>query len=197
MVMSWASWLRAPSGSGETLLEQAEERCAALKSALDRADIEFQIHRLDLKRFPVGLTAMNPNLITVSAFIDLVSVDWLSKLVTYALMERIPVYTALTYSGSVAISPEDPSDARMIEAVNRHQLTDKGFGPALGPAAADRIGKLFKGVRQKGWLWKLEPLAPAVVAAEEEAEKDEEEIDAPQMEDEPKPSEGSDSVADS
>ncbi len=133
--------------SDEALLEQAEDQISALASTLQRNDFGFRTHRLDLKRFPSGLTAINPNLITLSAFVDLVSVDWLSRLVTYALMERIPVYTALTYSGSVTISPEDPSDARIVDACNRHQLNDKGFGPALGPAGADRITKLFKVAR--------------------------------------------------
>jgi len=123
------------------------ETAAALVSELDCDTITLQTHRLDLTRFPSGMTAIKPSLITTSAFVDLASVDWLSRLVTYALMERVPVYTALTYSGSVSLSPEDPADADILEAFNRHQLTDKGFGPALGPAAADRIAKLFKVAR--------------------------------------------------
>ncbi len=34
------------------------------------------------------------------------------------------------------LTPPDPLDAEIIAAVNAHQRTDKGFGPALGPAAA-------------------------------------------------------------
>jgi len=141
----------------EALLEEASNSFAAN----GRSDMSVQTHTVDLNRFPSGLTAIKPNLITTSAFVDLVSVDWLSRLVTYALMERIPVYTALTYSGSVSFSPEDPSDDRIIEAFNEHQLSDKGFGPALGPLAADRITKLFKVARfhtiEKQSDWKLTP----------------------------------------
>lgn len=139
----------------ETLLEEA----ADLFAATDRPDMSVQTHKVDLNRFPSGLTAIKPNLITTSAFVDLVSVDWLSRLVTYALMERVPVYTALTYSGSVSFSSADPSDTQITDAFNEHQLNDKGFGPALGPFAADRITKLFKVARfhtiEKESDWKL------------------------------------------
>lgn len=127
----------------EVLLQEA----ATSISSMQRKSLSVQTHKLDLNRFPSGLTAIRPNLITTSAFVDLASVDWLSKLVTYALMERIPVYTALTYSGSVSFSQSDPADDVVIEAFNTHQLNDKGFGPALGPLAADRITKLFKVAR--------------------------------------------------
>ena len=48
----------------------------------------------------------------------------------------LPVYAALTYDGRIDLSPADPLDAAIMSAVNAHQRTDKGFGPALGPSAA-------------------------------------------------------------
>ena len=48
----------------------------------------------------------------------------------------LPVYAALTYDGRIDLSPADPLDATIASAVNAHQHTDKGFGPALGPSAA-------------------------------------------------------------
>jgi hypothetical protein len=33
------------------------------------------------------------------------------------------------------LDPEEPEDAEVRELINRHQRTDKGFGPALGPEA--------------------------------------------------------------
>jgi len=141
----------------ESLLQEAEK----LTSALELDNITVQTHKVDLKRFPSGLTAISPNMITVSAFVDLSSLDWLSRLVTYALMERIPVYTALTYSGTITLTPEDPKDARFVDAFNQHQQTDKGFGEALGPFAADRITKLFKVARfrtvERDSSWHLGP----------------------------------------
>jgi hypothetical protein len=87
------------------------------------------------------------DLVTVSGLLDLVSADWLERFVVEAAARRLPVYAALTYDGRAALEPADPFDAPIIAAVNRHQLTDKGFGPALGPAAAAAAMKQFETVR--------------------------------------------------
>jgi len=77
-----------------------------------------------------------PDLVTTSALLDLVSSAWLDRLVAaMARLER-PLYAALSYDGRVAMTPATRHDDTVIAAVNRHQLTDKGFGPALGPGAA-------------------------------------------------------------
>ena len=59
------------------------------------------------------------------------------------------------------IIQEDPKDARLVDAFNQHQQTDKGFGEALGPFAADRITKLFKVARfrtvERDSSWHLGP----------------------------------------
>jgi hypothetical protein len=91
---------------------------------------------LDLNRdLEAGLDGAS-DLVTTSAFLDLVSKDWLDRLTTEIGARSIPFYAALTYDGDIEISPGDPVDAKVIAAVNRHQATDKGFGPALGPEAA-------------------------------------------------------------
>jgi hypothetical protein len=76
------------------------------------------------------------DLVTTSAFLDLVSKDWLDRLTTEIAARSIPFYAALTYDGRIDISPDDPTDASIVAAVNKHQAADKGFGPALGPGAA-------------------------------------------------------------
>ena len=81
------------------------------------------------------------DLVTTSALLDLVSDEWLQRLAVEAAARRLPVYAALSYDGRVEITPADAADSRIIAAVNAHQRTDKGFGPALGPdAAAAAIG---------------------------------------------------------
>jgi hypothetical protein len=77
------------------------------------------------------------DLVTAFALLDLVSETWLAGLVREIVRRSIPIYATLNYDGRAAISPADPLDAAIVAAVNRHQTTDKGFGPALGPAAAD------------------------------------------------------------
>jgi hypothetical protein len=77
------------------------------------------------------------DLVTTSALIDLVSADWLERLIVEAATRGLPVYAALSYDGRAELTPRDAEDARIVDAVNRHQRRDKGFGPALGPAAVD------------------------------------------------------------
>ena len=76
------------------------------------------------------------DLVTTTAFLDLVSDDWLERFAMEAAARHLPVYAALTYDGRVSLEPSFAADERMISALNRHQLGDKGFGPALGTTAA-------------------------------------------------------------
>jgi hypothetical protein len=76
------------------------------------------------------------DLVTASALLDLVSAPWLERFVVETAARRLPVYVALNYDGRAALEPADPFDQMIIAAVNRHQRRDKGFGAALGPAAA-------------------------------------------------------------
>jgi len=76
------------------------------------------------------------DLVTASALLDLVSAAWLERFAVETAARRLPVYAALIYDGRVALDPADPFDTAVVGAVNRHQRRDKGFGPALGPAAA-------------------------------------------------------------
>jgi hypothetical protein len=80
-------------------------------------------------------------LVTASALLDLVSETWLLD-----LAERLnaPIYATLIYDGEMKWEPEHPNDAAMTAAFNAHQLTDKGFGPALGPNAASRAQEIFE-----------------------------------------------------
>jgi trans-aconitate methyltransferase len=76
------------------------------------------------------------DLVTASALLDLVSAAWLDRLAELLARLSCPFYAALSYDGTVALSPPSRLDAEVIAAVNRHQRTNKGFGAALGPDAA-------------------------------------------------------------
>jgi SAM-dependent methyltransferase len=91
---------------------------------------------LDLNRDLEAALDGPADLITASALLDLVSAAWLERLAVEIAARSVPVYAALSYNGWIELGPADPLDAAIAAAVNAHQRTDKGFGPALGPAAA-------------------------------------------------------------
>lgn len=84
------------------------------------------------------------DLCVTSAFLDLVSETWIGRLADALARARKPFYAALTYDGRAAFEPAHPLDAVMIDAFNRHQKTDKGFGPAAGPDGAAATIAAFK-----------------------------------------------------
>jgi SAM-dependent methyltransferase len=90
------------------------------------------------------LFSHSPDLITTSAFLDLVSESWLENMVREVTKRKIPFYAALTYDGRAECEPRLEDDNDVLEAFNAHQKTDKGFGPALGPQAADHAINLFR-----------------------------------------------------
>jgi hypothetical protein len=91
---------------------------------------------LDLNRDLEAALDGPVDLVTTSALLDLVSEAWLDRLAVEIAARSIPLYAALSYDGRIGFTPPDPLDAAIVAAVNAHQRTDKGFGPALGPAAA-------------------------------------------------------------
>lgn len=86
------------------------------------------------------------DLVTTSALLDLVSDEWLQRFAIEAAARRLPVYAALSYDGRIEFTPVDAGDKKIIAAVNAHQRTDKGFGAALGPAAAQAAVGCFERV---------------------------------------------------
>lgn len=150
-------------------------------------DWEASIHLPPLEKegrggFRAGNGAENPpsppfskggtervDLVTASALIDLVSAAWLERFARRCREWRAAVFVALSYDGRMAWEPDLEYDERVREHVNRHQRTDKGFGPALGPDAPATLAILL---RQLGyWVmlrpspWLLEPERAALQAA--------------------------------
>ncbi len=99
---------------------------------------------LDLNRDLEAALDGAVDLVTTSALLDLVSETWLERLAVEIAARAIPFYAALSYEGTIYLAPRDPLDATVIAAINTHQRTDKGFGRALGPAAADAAIARFK-----------------------------------------------------
>ena len=53
------------------------------------------------------------DLVTASALLDLVSAEWIERLVVEAAVRRFRSYAALSYDGRVTVTPKDPSTARL------------------------------------------------------------------------------------
>jgi hypothetical protein len=100
------------------------------------ADIGVAAVPLDLDRDLETAIEGAIDLVATSALLDLVSETWLDRLARAVTARSIPLYAALSYDGRIVFTPSDPFDASISAAVNAHQRMDKGFGPALGPAAA-------------------------------------------------------------
>ena len=101
------------------------------------------------------------DLVTTSALLDLVSEPWLERFAVEAAARKLPVYAALSYDGRVEFSPADALDEKIVASVNAHQRTNKGFGPALGPAAAraavERFERVGYEITQGESDWTFEP----------------------------------------
>ena len=111
------------------LLERASQTALAL-------NVQAAAIHADLDRDIESLLGEPADLVAMSALLDLVSGEWLGRFANAVADRRLHVYAALSYDGRIEIAPAHPLDAAVVNAVNLHQRSDKGFGRALGPSAA-------------------------------------------------------------
>ena len=125
------------------VLHDRDPRLLALaEAALATEDVTVETRRAEL----AGLRAADlagTSLVTASALLDLVSAGWVDALARRCLDARATALFALTYDGRMSFEPREADDEAVAALVNRHQLGDKGFGPALGPAAGERARETF------------------------------------------------------
>ncbi len=123
------------------LLDEACRRHGA-SSSLETCPMDL----VDVSKIPLN----GARLVTASALLDLVSAPFVDALAgaLRALCSQQPVslYAALNYDGTTRWTPSHPLDEAVLEAFNRDQCRDKGFGPALGPDASDRTEKSLRKV---------------------------------------------------
>jgi len=81
------------------------------------------------------------DIITAAAFFDLVAESWLKEFCTHLSK---PLYTVLTYDGTEKWSPPNIIDIDILKAFHQHQIIDKGFGPAIGPAAIVHMQSILR-----------------------------------------------------
>ena len=116
-------------------------RAAALRPS---PDIRVMCTPIDLvKDLEIALAAP-VDLVTTSAFLDLVSLEWLDRFIIELAARRLSVYAALTYDGRAALEPPEALDVEVLEQFHAHLRADNGFGPALGHAAAKRAVERFE-----------------------------------------------------
>lgn len=97
------------------------------------------------------------DLVTASALIDLVSEAWLERLADRVRKIGCGLLVVLTYDGRIAWEQEAAGDAEIRDLVNRHQRGEKGFGPALGPAAPQALHALLDGIQSARSDWEIGP----------------------------------------
>jgi hypothetical protein len=123
---------------GATVIQNGDElsiQCATFECRVrtERIDLSTQLNRFTI---PDGA------LVTASALLDLVSEQWLTELIKRCAPASA-VWFALTYDGRMQCEPEEREDDIVRSLFNEHQRTDKGFGPALGPAASDMTRQIL------------------------------------------------------
>ncbi len=120
---------------------------------------------------PEGLVRVpEADLVTASALLDLVTHQWLERLVEACRAAGNAALLSLTWDGTMtwghpdrndhpAADAEKPADGLVAEAVRDHQLRDKGMGPALGPAAGPAAAAACRAAGSDTWLlsspWRL------------------------------------------
>ncbi len=152
------------------LLDAAGERLAAWADGADKQDNRLTLFKgakrltVDFRRADIAGdldTALGPsaNLVTASAFFDLVSAEFIARFAAAVAKRRCAFFTVLTYDGDQRWTPEHDADAAMAEAFHAHQARDKGFGSAAGPNAPDVLGEAFTSagysVEEADSAWRL------------------------------------------
>lgn len=108
--------------------------------------------------------------VAASAWGDLVSWPWAARFAAQAAMSGIrSVYLGLNVVDGAAFAPADPLDGALDRAFAAHMRRDKGFGPALGGAAAPGWSLALRqaGYRVRGApsRWALGPVHALLTAA--------------------------------
>ena len=127
-----------------------------LDEAARRHGHELELIQGDLNDIE-ALPLSDVGFVTASALFDLCSKEFVHRFVDRIAEAGIGLYAALSYDGQMRWSKPHPLDEVITAIFNAHQLSDKGFGVALGPAAweflADRLRENGYAVRLAGSPW--------------------------------------------
>lgn len=118
-----------------------EHETGVLELRFRERAIHVEFRRADLAADLDYALEGKPDLVTAAALFDLASADFIRRAVQATAKRRAVFYTVLTYNGIQHWTPRQPSDGQMTAAFNRHQMSDKGFGPSAGPTAPVEIAE--------------------------------------------------------
>ncbi len=144
------------------------------------AGIDVETRELDLAADLEAVVIGHGIGVTGAALLDLASAAWLDRLAGHC--REAVVLMTLSFDGRMIWDPIDPADEAVNTAFGRHQRSDKGFGPALGPDAASYLAERLKEnghdvhVAPSDWIFRgddgpiLRSMVEGVSAAAEEAD---------------------------
>lgn len=118
-------------------ISRQEDEILILKK--NQHEISIELVQADLAQGVPDRLLENADVVTSSAFFDLVSARWIAEFSKTLAAHSLPLYAMLTYDGSESWQPPHPADTLMLPAFHRDQNRDKGFGPAAGPVAASAL----------------------------------------------------------
>lgn len=124
------------------LIDNDPELLKVAQQSAQRDEVQFGT--ADLSKDLSEIFKVETSLLTTSAFLDLVSEEWLQGFVSEVCQHKVPFYAALSYDGRAELTPAHASDVDILAAFNQHQKTDKGFGTSLGPDAVNAAIDMFR-----------------------------------------------------
>ena len=144
------------------LIDDDKDLLAAVVKPKTARALEMQIRKTDLADGLDALPLDDCDLLTASAFFDLVSHDWVMGLATRCADAGIATgLFALNVDGRIAWTPQEPEDDEIVNLFHAHMRSDKGFGPALGPKSGHILAEAFATagyrVRTGDSAWRLSP----------------------------------------
>ena len=117
----------------------SEDATGAVEISVGAARWRVRSQELDLHASLEQLRLQDCDGVTTTAFLDLVSVEWIDRLCHMLSRSPRPLLATLSVDGQRRWQPAMADDLRLLQAFEQHQAGDKGFGIALGIAAVDEM----------------------------------------------------------
>ncbi|MEH0975242.1 SAM-dependent methyltransferase [Micromonospora sp. CPCC 205546] len=111
-------------------------------AAGDGAPVTAEVRRGDLTRLTAADLA-DASLLTASALLDMLTAQEVERLVTACVTAGRPALLALSVTGRVRLTPEDPWDGPVAAAFNDHQRRTVDGRTLLGPDAVHACAAAF------------------------------------------------------